>query len=903
MSSDLDELMKKGNEALDKENFVAAKKYYSYGFDRSRSELNKEIFRYWYAYADYKLGNSHLALKNFLITIKNFDVLKKMEYPYEYNTYYNLARVYEQLGQWINVKQMLEKAIETNYVKQNIEKKYFVLWYLGDAHREREELEAAWDYYNQCKDYYKGRGKEKENHLLNLYIDIAKLQFKEGKIEESLELIETVWDQINLNDDYAYLRNPAAITYATLIQYVIENDIEDPIASFNKIKPILIEQLTQAKTKDSLSGRIEFLAWLSRLSSIVGDTAIFRETETFIEEVEPLKKTVDVITLDDIKNLIQIYIDLGDYYYDNISEEGPTLNSFKSLKLYRKADYLIDMATERIMSPTPRREFHVQFTDLAYRIFALYQMIYKDYWEDFLYEGLGTIEKYKGFDLFQRLESAGGRQKYLTQLTEIEYNIILKKRYLKKETQPTKRKQLQEEIDNLEDKYFDIENEMVTKYPQWLTETDPVKLMEETMGTLYPLIEHYKFGILYFAIHKNILYIIAFTKRDVQRIEVVFERQELESMKQLLHSVREKVNYLSSNSDFTNFNADLLKLSDWLSRYLVTPQLQEILNDLEYLTIIPSGFFINYPLEIVKIGTAYLGTKFKFSREFNLKFLAQQLHDIQRQKNNLNSQLDRLIGAKDVIFIGNPNFKEYLVLDKSDIELYVVGEDKIAKTEADYNARKAKNEEVYRETDCWLMDLGKTEVRDIIKLFKKKGIKYQSLIEAEVSKEKILNLLNNNLKIFHFAGHAVFDNENPQFSQLILRNSEVMTPPEFQKFKFLQNPLIVFSACESGVSEVKKGDEPFGFLRFTKIMGAQNIIFSLWPVFSEPTTKLMISFYEHLLDGHEIAEAMRYARARVQEIVENGEGLWFFKNFPILCWAPFSFIGFPFFNYLMEVPK
>jgi hypothetical protein len=180
----------------------------------------------------------------------------------------------------------------------------------------------------------------------------------------------------------------------------------------------------------------------------------------------------------------------------------------------------------------------------------------------------------------------------------------------------------------------------------------------------------------------------------------------------------------------------------------------------------------------------YFGTKFRLSREFNLKFLEKQLEDIQWHKRQREPQLDIIKGEKDVILIGNPNFEEYMVLDKSDIEFYAVNKEKVVQNLDEYKARKAKGEEVYLESNCWLMDLGKTEVRDIAKLFKKNGLNHQVLVDAEVSKEKLLELLNNNLKIFHFAGHAVFDNENPQLSQLILRNGKVMNPPEFQKFSF-----------------------------------------------------------------------------------------------------------------------
>lgn len=903
--TNLEKYMQEGNEAFSKGDYASAKKLYGYGFDRAQDELNREIFRFWYALSDLKLGNYILALRNFQITEKNFELLEQMKYPYKYNTYYSLAAVYEGLGQWLNVREALEKALETDHVKQNPDKKMFVLWYIGDTYRETEVFKQAWKCYNEVKDYFKD--KNMGSQVLNIDIDIAKLLLKESKVKEALELMRESWRQITSSEEYNYLRNPAIEIIATLALAAILKKIEDPTIVFKIVGNILYEEFSQAETEESMSKQLDYLGWLTRLSTLVGDMKIFEKAEVFTEHLYPqLKKIRQSLSLDDLKNLVYIYMNLGHYFYDQITSDGPNLISFKALDNYKKMDQIVDIVTGRLSIPRLRREYHSQFTPIAYRIFGLYQQIYQEFWEDFLYEGLGIVEKYKGYDLYESLEAIStGRQEFLNQLNDLEYNIILKKRYLKKEKDKEKQKIILKELEDLENKYYDIENEMLVKYSEWPAVSDPVKLMEETMegkyGSLYPLLNHYKFGILYFAMNDNILYIIAFTKNNVQRVVVEFEAAELKAMKKNLTAIRTKVNYLGSKADFKQFAEELEELSDWLSKCVMTAEMKEILRDLEYLTIIPSGFLINYPLEIMKIDGEYLGIKYKMTREFNLKFVAEQLRDIVWHSKQRNPNLDRFIDEKDVIFIGNPNFEEYMVIDKSDIELYVVDKEKVVQSNEEYKERIAKNEEVYQEADCWLMDLGKTEVRDIAKLFKKEGIKYQSLVDAEVSKEKLLELLNDKVKIFHFAGHAVFDNENPQFSQLVLRNSKVLNPPEFQKYRFWQNPLIIFSACESGVSEVKSGDEPFGFLRFTKIMGARNIIFSLWPVFSEPTTELMIFFYGRLIAGYEIAEAMRYAREKVTQMIENGEGLWFFEEFPLLGWAPFSFIGFPFFAYNKEV--
>ena len=904
ISDHLSELMEKGNNAFNNGEYIEAKKYYNYGCDysqRKNDDLNYEIFRYWYAYCDYKIGNYILALRNFQINLDNLKLLKKMKYPYEYQTYYSLAGVYEKLGQWTNTKQMLEMALQTDHVKDNPEKCYFIIWYLGDVYREQGKFGNALENYNKAMEYFKS--KEQINQILNLNIDIAKLKLKEGKFNDSLELIQTTREKIFSSDKYDYLRDNVATTIAELAVYALENEMENALNIIGIAVDILEEEFSRAESSNSFSDKLKCLSWLSRFSSLTGKTEIFEKTEDFIEENEQ-RIIKQYHSLEDTENIIQLCLDLGNYYYAQISEPGQNLINLKALDYYKKTDFFVDKATAKITSPNLRRDFHVKFTYIAYKTFSLYQTIYQEYWEDFLYESLGILEKYKGYDLFLSLEAASGRQVFLNQLNEINYDLEMKKRYLKKEMDLKKKEELINEIDKLENKYFDIENEMIIKYHSWITVKDPVELMEETMGLINPLINYYKYGILYLAMNENVLYIIAFTKNDVQREIIEFDKEKLFQAEKLLKYFRDNVETMASEKDFILFDKILKKLSRWATKNIITQKMINILRDIDYLTIIPSGFLINFPLEIIKIEDEYFGTKFKLSREFNLKFVSKQIKDIKWHKRQRKPHLDLLKSEDDVLFISNPNYKEYLVYEKSDIEYYVIDEDKIAKSRNEYNQKKESNEEIYLESECFPLDLGDTEVQDLKEIFDKKEIKYKDLINDEVSKEKLLKSLNNNIKIFHFAGHALFDNENPSFSKLILRNNKVMTPMDFQKYTFNQNPLIIFSACESGVSEVREGDEPFGFLRFAKIMNAQNIIFSLWPVLSDVTTQLMIKFYKRLLKGHEIAESMRYARAQIIDMVNNNEkDLGFYNNLEFLYWSPFSFIGFPFFAYSKEVLK
>jgi CHAT domain-containing protein/Tfp pilus assembly protein PilF len=69
--------------------------------------------------------------------------------------------------------------------------------------------------------------------------------------------------------------------------------------------------------------------------------------------------------------------------------------------------------------------------------------------------------------------------------------------------------------------------------------------------------------------------------------------------------------------------------------------------------------------------------------------------------------------------------------------------------------------------------------------------------------------------------------------------------------------LVVLSACETGVGDVKSGDGVHGLRRALSMAGAETVAMSLWPVSDEATTDLMVGFYERLLAGRGRAASLR----------------------------------------------
>lgn len=72
--------------------------------------------------------------------------------------------------------------------------------------------------------------------------------------------------------------------------------------------------------------------------------------------------------------------------------------------------------------------------------------------------------------------------------------------------------------------------------------------------------------------------------------------------------------------------------------------------------------------------------------------------------------------------------------------------------------------------------------------------------------------------------------------------------------------LVVLSACDTGVGDVRIGDGVHGLRRALVLAGAESQLMSLWPVSDRSTRDLMIGYYRLVTDGAGRAEALRRAQ-------------------------------------------
>lgn len=187
----------------------------------------------------------------------------------------------------------------------------------------------------------------------------------------------------------------------------------------------------------------------------------------------------------------------------------------------------------------------------------------------------------------------------------------------------------------------------------------------------------------------------------------------------------------------------------------------------------------------------------------------------------------------------------------------------------------------------------KKEVELIDSLYAKNNQLGTTYIFNEALEGKIKELDNPN--ILHIATHGFFleldpdedtgDSyvENPLLrSGLILAGANnfiqtgnisseqngddgILTAYEAMNLKLDNTDVVVLSACETGLGEIKNGEGVYGLQRAFQIAGADAIIMSMWTVDDNATQELMTVFYEEWLVHGNKQKAFNAAQKRLRD--------------------------------------
>lgn len=120
--------------------------------------------------------------------------------------------------------------------------------------------------------------------------------------------------------------------------------------------------------------------------------------------------------------------------------------------------------------------------------------------------------------------------------------------------------------------------------------------------------------------------------------------------------------------------------------------------------------------------------------------------------------------------------------------------------------------------------------------------------------------------ILHIASHGIANDTASGYSFIAFTSADPSSDSSRLYARELYNlrlnaAMVVLSACETGIGELKKGEGIISLARAFAYAGAQSVVSTLWSVNDESTTHIMRAFYKDIRAGNTKSEALRNAKA------------------------------------------
>ena len=183
----------------------------------------------------------------------------------------------------------------------------------------------------------------------------------------------------------------------------------------------------------------------------------------------------------------------------------------------------------------------------------------------------------------------------------------------------------------------------------------------------------------------------------------------------------------------------------------------------------------------------------------------------------------------------------------------------------------------------------RTEADQISRLTKTSGGQADVWLDLNASEENIEARDINKYRVIHIATHGLLDADRPQFTGVVLSLIGNKSADGFLRTDKVFNlrlgaPLVMLSACETGLGKEKRGEGVMGLTRAFMYAGAPTVGVSLWSVADKSTAELMTEFYKRLLASDSASPSASLRAAQLAKI--DGK-----KYSAPFYWAPFVLVG------------
>jgi CHAT domain-containing protein len=102
----------------------------------------------------------------------------------------------------------------------------------------------------------------------------------------------------------------------------------------------------------------------------------------------------------------------------------------------------------------------------------------------------------------------------------------------------------------------------------------------------------------------------------------------------------------------------------------------------------------------------------------------------------------------------------------------------------------------------------------------------------------------------------------------------ILTALEVSTMYLPNTKLVVLSACETGLGDIRGNEGVYGLQRAFRMAGVDNLVMSLWKVPDAETSEFMQEFYKNLFNKETISEAFYIAQSAMQNKYRNDPYKW-----------------------------
>ena len=398
---------------------------------------------------------------------------------------------------------------------------------------------------------------------------------------------------------------------------------------------------------------------------------------------------------------------------------------------------------------------------------------------------------------------------------------------------------------DLRRKYDLLQRDIREGYPDYYSL--PSKLKENDTDSLQLLLPSNAATIIYM-ISDSLLHAFAMTSDTLMASSTALRTEDLQSL--------------------ANFAADIQapsKVQQWpaqshkLYQLLLGPLLP-VVAEKERLMIIPEGPLHRFPFEALLTkapsenmrsdfqSLPYLIREKEISYHISAGLLTTQLHHQERQM-----EFDAEFGGFAPVFDEEYHLRESLS-QRGFLSMEL------------FSVKQLINLITRDNHDLKALPYSAVELRLITRLFRANQKSAEGFFYGDAS-ERSFKRNAHRFRYLHLATHSFVNKNYRSLSGIAFFkpadpdsiDDGVLYTSEIYDLN-LNADLIVLSSCESGNGEIVDGEGIVGITRAFIHAGARNLLVSLWAVYDQYASKMMVKFYQHLLAGESYANALRKAK-------------------------------------------